>query len=79
MDNRTIDQIRENETRLIKILDYQAEEIDQYKNNWEELKKWLKENSWYYNTSDGCQWVDQFKILNKMKELEGSDANGSNK
>lgn len=48
----------------------QQQELDQYKNNWEELKEWVKENSWYYNTSDGCQWVDQFKILNKMKELE---------
>lgn len=32
-----------------------------------------KENSWYYNTSDGCQWVDQFKLLDKMNELESSD------
>ena len=51
-------------------IDNLQQELDQYKNNWEELKKWVKENSWYYNTSDGCQWVDQFKILDKMKELE---------
>ena len=52
------------------------QELNHYKNNWEELKKWVKENSWYYNTSDGCQWADQFKILDIMKELE--EKNGKN-
>lgn len=41
--------------------------------NWNSLREWIKENSWYYNTSDGCQWVDQFKLLDKMNELEGKD------
>lgn len=40
-----------------------------------ELEKYIKENSIYYNTSDGCQWVDQFKVLDKLKELKGSDNN----
>ena len=41
--------------------------------NWNSLREWIKENSWYYNTSDGCQWIDQFKLLDKMNELEGED------
>jgi hypothetical protein len=41
--------------------------------NWNSLREWIKENSWYYNTSDGCQWVDQFKLLDKMNELESGD------
>lgn len=61
---------------LMKCYEDLEKELDQSKNNWKELKKWVKENSWYYNTSDGCQWVDQFKILNKMKELE--EKNGKN-
>lgn len=61
---------------LIKYIRKIEKKLDQYKNNWKELKKWVEENSWYYNTSDGCQWVDQFKILNKMKELE--EKNGEN-
>ncbi len=47
------------------------EENNQLQSNWNSLRKWIKENSWYYNTSDGCQWVDQFKLLDKMNELEG--------
>lgn len=35
-----------------------------------ELEKYIKENSIYYNTSDGCQWIDQFKVLDKLKELK---------
>ena len=41
--------------------------------NWNSLREWIKENSWYYNTSDGCQWVDQFKLSDKMNELEGEN------
>ena len=37
----------------------------------DELEKYIKENSIYYNTSDGCQWVNQFKLLDKLTELKG--------
>lgn len=50
-------------------------EQDKLQSNWNSLREWIKENSWYYNTSDGCQWVDQFKLLDKMNELEGVDNN----
>ena len=46
-------------------------EIKKLQSNWNSLREWIKENSWYYNTSDGCQWVDQFKLLDKINELEG--------
>ncbi len=36
----------------------------------DELENYLKENSIYYNTSDGCQWVNQFKLLDKLTELK---------
>lgn len=28
-----------------------------------EAREYVKENGFYYPTSDGCQWVDQFKLL----------------
>lgn len=50
-------------------------ELDQYKNNWEELKKWLEQE--YLEWKD-CEDVmtknfatEDKNILNKMKELEG--------
>lgn len=35
-----------------------------------ELEKYIKDNSIFYNTSDGCQWIDQFKVLDKLEELK---------
>lgn len=47
-------------------------ELDQYKNNWEELKKWAKEqddeHQPYYGTYEYNGEYDD--VLNKMKELE---------
>lgn len=49
-------------------------ELDQYKNNWEELKKWLKEEYDYYDkygsAPTGCAMGEIKRTLNKMKELE---------
>lgn len=67
MDNRTIEEIRKNEDELIKILDYQKNKLDQYKNNWEELKKWLKKAVEIYNNIDVKTLL---MVLDKMKELE---------
>ena len=46
------------------------QEINRLNNIIDELEKYIKENSIYYNTSDGCQWVDQFKVLDKLNELK---------
>ena len=47
------------------------EQVGYLQSNWNSLREYIKNNSIYYNTSDGCQWVDQFKLLDKMNELEG--------
>ena len=52
--------------------DFQAlQEIERLNNIINELENYIKENAWYYNTSDGCQWIDQFKLLDKLNELRG--------
>ena len=49
-------------------------ELDQYKNNWEELKKWLNEEYDFYdkygNAPTGYAMGEIRIILDKMKELE---------
>lgn len=47
--------------------------IDRLNNIINELEEYIKKNSIYYNTSDGCQWVDQFKVLDKLKALKGDN------
>ena len=53
---------------LNKCNDYANEELDQYKNNWEELKKYVKEN--FKDTFAVSNGIVYEEILNKMKELE---------
>lgn len=60
-----------------KDLDYKSrnenlkQELDQYKNNWEELKKWVKEDKELAgNNFEMGRCFNMFDILNKMKELE---------
>lgn len=60
----------------VKITLHDRKEIERLNNIINELEKYIKENSWYYNTSDGCQWVNQFKVLDKLKELKESGNNG---
>ena len=45
-------------------------ELNRLNNIINELEKYIKGNSIYYNTSDGCQWVNQFKVLDKLKALK---------
>ena len=49
-------------------------ELGQYKNNWEELKKWLNEEYDFYdkygNAPTGYAMGEIRIILDKMKELE---------
>jgi len=59
----TRDEIAEEEKELY-------DEVVRLNNVINELEKYIKENSIYYNTSDGCQWIDQFKVLDKLKELK---------
>ena len=52
------------------LYDKAEDEIERLNNIINDIEKYIKENSIYYNTSDGCQWVDQFKVLDKLKELK---------
>ena len=58
--------------QVIQNLDNLHQELDQYKNNWEELKKWVKKVAEIYNNVDGKTLL---MVLDKMKELE-EDNNG---
>ena len=53
--------------QLIQNLDNLHQKLDQYKNNWEELKKWVKKVAEIYNNIDVKTLL---MVLNKMKELE---------
>ncbi len=55
-----------------------SQELDQYKNNWEELEKYINEE-WTVSMFSGDNYLDGYSnginemkkdILNKMKELE---------
>lgn len=40
-----------------------------------EVRENIKENSIYYPTSDGCQWVDQFKVLEILDKVDKENNN----
>lgn len=45
------------------------QELDQYKNNWEEIKKYIGEE-WYCFDNESLEFEIAKSILNKMKKLE---------
>lgn len=55
------DLTEEHSTNVLSINYHLRQKLDQYKNNWEELKKWL--NKYFVGTMSDA-------VLNKMKELE---------
>lgn len=55
---------------LNKCNDYANEELDQYKNNWEELKKWLEDDLKEVYRDAGYRHRLILEVLDKMKELE---------
>ena len=58
--------------QVIQNLDNLQQELDQYKNNWEELKEWLNEDEYFNGRKLRKDYitVSVIDILNKMKELE---------
>lgn len=52
--------------KIINVQEYEIYELLSYKNNWNELKEWL---NIFHKSSKFEQW----EIVNKMQELEGSD------
>lgn len=58
---------------LMKCYEDLEKELDQYKNNWEELKKWISTEARIELYGDGKgfrTFLDEKDVLNKMKELE---------
>jgi hypothetical protein len=61
---------------LIKYIRKIEKQLDQYENDWEELKKWVKDISYIEGNDDFCNGFNRAicgmreDILNKMKELE---------
>ena len=56
---------------VIKQIETINKELDQYKNNCEELKKWVNEDKELAgNNFEMGRCFNMFDILNKMKELE---------
>lgn len=53
------------------------EEKQKLQNNWNELKKWLEENKYFYNITGEDLEEDTTitEVLSKMQELQGDDKN----
>lgn len=59
------------EILLYEMLSDAMKELDQYKNNWEELKKFIEENKINISLRPYSKYAITIEtILNKMKELE---------
>lgn len=61
--------IEEDLEETYKCLKETQQELDQYKNNWEELKKYIGEE-WYCFDNESLEFKIAKSILDKMKELE---------
>ena len=64
--------------KITNVQEYNIDELlsyKKYKDNWNELKKWLEENESF---DDYCNETTFTSVLDKMQELEqGSDSNES--
>lgn len=59
------------ENLLYEMLSDAMKELDQYKNNWEELKKCIEENKINISLKPYSKYAITIEfVLNKMKELE---------
>lgn len=54
---------------MINTIEYLRKEIDGLVTVIDLVREYVRNNSIYYNTSDGCQWVDQFKILEILERV----------
>lgn len=62
--NKRIEELVNIDEKISLALESAEKKLDQYKNNWEELKKMFETDEHF---EDGCYCNE---ILNKMKELE---------
>jgi uncharacterized protein YaaN involved in tellurite resistance len=83
MDNRTIEQIRENEDILIKLIEAREKEIEKLKNIINELEQYINKTKLeefekeygrrYGKTFTQAEVIICNMILNKLQELKGSE------
>lgn len=76
LEHSTIFAIDYIQTFATKLIDFELkyktlqQELDQYKNNWEELKKYLGQATENLKTIEHDDYICYENVLNKMKELE---------
>lgn len=58
--------------KITAVQEYNIDELLSYKENWNKLKMWL-------NNFHRLSAFEQWEIVNKMQELEGSDSNDTNR
>jgi chromosome segregation ATPase len=72
--NKRIEELVNINEKISLSLESAEKKLDQYKNNWEELKKWLNKEYDHYDkygsAPTGCAMGEIKRTLNKMKELE---------
>jgi hypothetical protein len=68
--NKRIEELVNINEKISLSLESAEKKLDQYKNNWEELKKWLNTKITDYKKYDIDDFTIYQHVLNKMKELE---------
>ena len=70
----TISVNEEDVQNIINCYEKDVEELKQLQNNWNELKKWIKEDKEVAETNfEMGRCFNMFDLLNKMQELEGNN------
>ena len=73
MDNRTIEEVRENETKLIDEIKQLEKENKKYKEVIEKVKDYINDVSIHtdnYFDLDNDLWIREVEILDILKEVE---------
>lgn len=70
MDNRTIDEVRKNEDKLINEIELLEQENQKYKEVIAKAIKYIKANEFYLDYSTGACIKGVMPLLNILKEVE---------
>ena len=69
MQEKIIEELRQELKEQIKENQELEKKVDGLVTVIDLVREYVRNNSIYYNTSDGCQWVDQFKILEILERV----------
>ena len=69
MQEKIIEELRQELKEQIKENQELEKKVDGLVTVIDLIREYVRNNSIYYNTSDGCQWVDQFKILEILERV----------